>query len=253
MNLFYKSILFFIIAPLCLTFSCLEATSKKFAFDFATSNQGWQGDFSDYPVGEEAFFELEWGWANLPVPLSFKNILLSKGMFLSGNNHSDDLFMFIRRKITGLQPNTPYDLTFHVLIENNIPPGQFGIGGSPGEDVFFKVGAANIKPHKVNVNGFYQLNVDKGEQSQGGKNAIVVGDLANPLVNPNDPQFEPKSFTNKGNSLRVKTDCKGNLWLFVGTDSGFEGPTLYYIAHISVRAQKISVRTQKICHALQIK
>lgn len=217
-----------------LSTSNLEAKSIHFQFDFSKENQNWQGDFADYPVGEEAFFDLAWGWNTLPKPLNN----LSKGMFLSGNNHSDDLFMFIRRKIGGLKPNTYYDITFQVVIEDDIFPGQMGIGGSPGESVFFKVGASTKKPQKKNDNGFYLLNVDKGNQAIGGKNAVVVGDLANPLVDPNNPQFEPKQFNNQNNPLRIKSDNKGNLWLFLGTDSGFEGPTLYYIASISVEAKK---------------
>jgi hypothetical protein len=240
MNISYKSFIVFLFATVCLTLSSstMEAKSTYFNFDFSVNNQGWQGDFSDYPIGEEAFYELSWGWTTLPAALSFDGHILTQGMVLLGNNHSDDLFMFIKRQIEGLKPNTFYDLTFGVLIENNIPPGIIGIGGSPGEGVYFKVGAATIEPQKVDVNGIYRMNVDKGEQSQGGKNAIVVGDLANPLVNPLNPQFEPKEFTNEGNPLRIKTDSKGRLWLFVGTDSGFEGSTLYYIAHIAVRAQR---------------
>lgn len=210
---------------------------KKFKSEFSTGNAKWTGAFACYNVGEEEFFELAWGWDTLPKPLEGKNGILTKGMYLSGNNHSDDLFMFLKRPVCGLKPNTRYDVTFHVTIENNVPPGQVGVGGSPGEDVFFKVGASRIEPKKVNVNGFYRLNVDKGSQSESGRNALVVGNLANPLVDPNDPQFEPKSFSSD-RPLRIRTDENGRLWVFVGTDSGFEGPTLYYIAKIGVRLEE---------------
>jgi hypothetical protein len=215
---------------------CLHAA--EFSFDFSINHEGWVGDFVDYPPGEEAFFELGWGWFNLPTPLPLNGKTLEKGMFLTGNNHSDDLFMFIKRQIEGLKPNTHYELTFVVTIENNVPPGEFGIGGSPGESVFFKVGASKQEPTKIIENGIYRLNVDKGNQAQGGKNAIVIGNLANPLVNPLNPTYEPKQFINTI-PLKVKTDRKGRLWLFVGTDSGFEGPTNYYIAQIAVHAKRV--------------
>ncbi len=243
MNVFYKFSLF-LLFTVCLIFSSfqVEAKSTHFKFDFSVNNQGWQGDFADYPVGQEAFFELAWGWTTLPAALPLNGRILTQGIFLTGNNHSDDLFMFIKRQVKGLKPHTFYDLTFDVLIENDIPPGLIGIGGSPGESVYFKVGASKIEPHKVDINGTYGLNVDKGEQSQGGNNAIVVGNLANSLVNPSNPQFEPKEFTNEGNPLRMKTDSKGRLWLFVGTDSGFEGTSLYYIAHIAVTVQQANAK-----------
>lgn len=230
----------------------LKLEAKTYEFIFSKGNENWQGDFTDYPVGQEFFFELAWGWQNLPKVISVDGKTLSKGMFLSGDNHSDDLFMFIRRQIGDLKPNTCYELTFSVIVENNVYPGQSGIGGSPGESVYFKVGASTKKPHRVNKDGFYLLNVDKGNQSQGGKNAIVVGDMANanvpvppnPLITPPFEPF-PSPFTNQGNPLKVKTDDKGRLWLFVGTDSGFEGPTLYYIAKISVKAKKSESRKCK--------
>ncbi len=138
-------------------------------FSFSQDNNQWVGDFCDYPLGGELSYELEWGWVNVPE-------MNTKGMFLSGNNHSDDLFMFIKRSITGLRPNTLYDLTFTVDIVANVPVGHdAGIGGSPGGSVYFKVGAAPIEPRKLLKDNFYFLNVDKGNQSQGGKNAIVVG------------------------------------------------------------------------------
>lgn len=213
-----------------------EGVEKR--FDFSINNNGWVGEFAEYPVGEEFFFELTWGWTNLPKILSNCGKTLTKGMLLSGNNHSDDLFMFIKRPIDGLRANTSYDLTFHVTIENDVFPGQAGIGGSPGEGVYLKVGGSTIEPDKVDVDGFYRMNVDIGSQSQGGKNAIVVGDMANPLVNPDDPQFEPKKFANC-TPLRVRTDCDGRLWVFVGTDSGFEGTTTFYVAKIIVNLQRV--------------
>ncbi len=237
--MFYFSWLFILLTatPLFLPTTLLRAEQTQVIhFNFSKDYEGWVGDFTDYPVHQEAFFELEWGWKNLPQPLS---TTFTKGMFLSGNNHSDDLFMFLKRHITNLEPNTLYALTWEILIENNIPPGEFGIGGSPGESVYFKVGASTKKPKKVNVNGFYQLNVDKGNQSQGGKNAIVVGNLANPLVDPLNPQYFPKQFLNE-TPLLIKTDRQGGLWIFLGTDSGFEGPTNYYISEIILHAKPLA-------------
>lgn len=223
--------------------------TKLFEFVFSKDNRHWVGDFADYPVGQEALLELEWAWTNLPAPfmLTSTSPLLTKGMFLSGINHSDNLFMFIKRQIRNLEPHTEYALTFLVTIENNVPPGQFGIGGSPGESVFFKVGGSTHEPKKEDVNGFFLLNVDKGFQSQNGKNALTVGNLANPLVDPNNPQYEPKQFLNE-NTLNVKSDQEGRLWVFVGTDSGFEGPTNYYIAQINLVAQPVKEGNHHHCN-----
>lgn len=228
--------IFLLLIPLCLSCSLLFSEQKTFCFEFSKGTRAWSGSFAEYNVGGEAFFELGWGWFNLPASLVVNGQTLSKGMLLTGNNHSDDLFMYIKRKVQGLKPNTEYELSFLVTIEDNIPPGGSGVGGAPGESVYFKVGASRKKPAKVTVGSLYRINLDIGFQSQGGKNAIVVGNLANPLVDPNNPTYQPKTFANT-TPLKMRTDSKGQLWLFVGTDSGFEGPTHYYIASIKVVAK----------------
>jgi hypothetical protein len=194
-------------------------------FEFSGNFKGWKGDFADYPVGEEDFYELSWGWENLPVPHG----TLSKGLYLKGNNHSDDLFMFVKYPIKGLKPDTVYLVHFDsVLIESKAPARSIGIGGAPGESVFFKVGASTEEPNKVNVNGYYLLNVDKGDQAGSGTDAVVIGDIAVP-----GEKYQMKKLT--GDHLfAVRTDKNGKLWIFLGTDSGFEGVTKIYIARADV-------------------
>jgi hypothetical protein len=207
-------------------------------FHFSTDNAHWLGDFADYPVGEEHFYELSWGWENLPYPIDQSGKKIEKGLFLSGNNHSDDLFMFAKRKITRLEPDTTYALDFEVVFESNTPVGSIGIGGSPGESVYFKVGASTEEPKKVAIDGFYYMNVDKGNQAQGGKHAIVIGDLSNPNVDAEHPSYFPKELrTNR--PMNIKSNRKGELWIFLGTDSGFEGPTKFYLAEVNLQATAI--------------
>lgn len=240
------------VAMVLLNFSLLSARnchlrSLHFDFTFNEGPEGWVGDFADYPVGEEEFFELKFAWTFLPKSIPLANQILTKGLFLSGNNHSDDLFMFVKRQIKGLKPNTLYALTYTIALEDDVFPCQTGVGGSPGESVFLKVGASQIEPEKVDVNGFYLLNVDKGFQSESGKNAIVVGDLSNLFVSSDDPQFEPIGYTNVS-PLQMTSDDKGRLWLFVGTDSAFESTSSYYIARIQVKAERVKQeRSHKRC------
>jgi hypothetical protein len=203
-------------------------------FTFTHGSNGWEGGFSDYPVNEEIFYELSWGWSNLPTCIeNEKGKLLKKGIYLSGNNHSDDLFMFLKRKIHGCMPQRLYTLNIKVLIESNTPQHSIGIGGAPGESLFFKVGAATEEPSQLIENGFYFLNVDKGNQSCGGAHAQVIGNLANPAVDPQKPSYMPK-FLETPMPLHVRADANGSFWIFLGTDSGFEGKTTFYVAQITL-------------------
>lgn len=216
-------------------FSFIKADSFYFNFDFSLDNDQWRGDFVDYPVGEEAFYQLQWGWQNLPQPLYLKNDKLTKGLWLSGVNHSDDLFMFVKRQIKGLMPNTFYSINFFIILESNVAPHLMGIGGSPGESVYLKVGASSVEPIKINHEGFYQLNIDKGNQSAHGQCTQVIGNLGNPLVDALHPSYEAKELKSCL-PVKAQSDAEGNLWLFVGTDSGYEGLTSYYLAQITATA-----------------
>ncbi|MBA3602893.1 MAG: hypothetical protein H0W50_04470 [Parachlamydiaceae bacterium] len=230
MKIHLKNLSFYFVVLFLLVFR-LQLDATLYNFNFSESNQGWTGDFADYPIGEEAFYELSWGWANLPQALPANN----KAMVLSGNNHSDDLMMFLKKQVSGLEPNRDYKVDFVVTIETKIPTYQFGIGGSPGESVFFKVGASTQEPVKVVRNDYYRLNIDVGIQGNSGVNGVVIGNLAHSGVDPINPTFEPKEM-NSSSSLHATTDREGKLWLFVGTDSGFEGLSMYYVANVAVEA-----------------
>src|ERR1700722_503038 len=83
----------------------INLSAETLELNFSNGSNGFVGDFADYPVGTEDFYELSWGWENL-----LSQTELKKGLYLSGNNHSDDLWMYVKRRIDGLQPNTAYEL-----------------------------------------------------------------------------------------------------------------------------------------------
>ena len=66
----------------------------------------------------------------------------------SGNSHSDDLLMFVKRKLTGLTPNQTYQATFDIQIATNTADDCVGVGGSPGENVYIKAGMTENEPIK---------------------------------------------------------------------------------------------------------
>ena len=202
------------------------------SFDFSESLDGWEADFVDLPAGENdsAFYELKYAYTPLPQNLGSK-----KSFMLSGNNHSDDLFMFIKRKVSGLVPNTTYTLVFEVELASNAPQGSFGAGGSPGGSVFLKAGASKIEPAKVIENNNYVLNIDKGNQSMPGLNAIVLGDIAVPS---NSTEYalitRSNAFSSSSPVFMTQTNNEGEIWLLVGTESGFEGTTTVYYTKINI-------------------
>lgn len=197
--------------------------------DFSYGQHQWESGFADYPVGQEAFYELEAEYRNLPAPLDTSK----KSLYISGNNHSDDLFMFWKGQIVGLLPNQTYLASFDVEFATRVPSGCTGVGGSPGESVYVKAGATEIEPEAVDIGGDYQMNIDKGSQSQGGEDAVVLGNVANSQECGRLPRWEQKQLSS-GETVEVSSDGDGRVWVFIGTDSAFEATTSLYYTRIDV-------------------
>src|SRR4051812_31039302 len=205
-------------------------------FDFAAGAQGWSADFSDFTTNV-ANLELDSGIRPLPAELGNART----GFFITGNNHSDDLFMFLKKRLgpgDGLVPGQRYRVAFDLTFASNAQSGCSGIGGAPGESVTLKAGASATEPKPVTQGMNVVLNVDKGMQTVGGQDASVAGNIANgqtcgsaaSYVSLHRTHTHPPSVT----APAPQTDAAGNLWLLVGTDSGFEGPTALYYQSVTV-------------------
>ena len=111
-----------------------------------------------------------------------------------------------------------------------------GIGGSPGESVYVKVGATTEEPLIVeDADGWLRMNIDKGNQASEGEDMINIGDMANPNLTPESAgSYELMEQNSVGREFEVTADEAGTLWFIVGTDSGFEGLTTLYYDTISV-------------------
>lgn len=222
-----------LIAVLFALFACSDKNLDQpdpveFYFDFAEGTEEWTADFADYPVAQESFYELLFEHDTLPEPLDQSQFALK----LSGNNHSDDLFMFIKRKVAGLEPGKVYFITFTIEFATNVSDGTFGVGSSPGESVYIKAGATTTEPKKVKDDqNMYRMNIDKDNQAQSGEDMVVIGDFSN---DTDQAVYTLKTVTNE-TPFGATTDENGNLWIIIGTDSGFEATTTIY--YNSVKAE----------------
>ena len=203
--------------------------SGDFAFDGMSE---WTASYTDYtaPVEGQISFVSE--------IRARPNDLSSTGdaYFLSGRNSSDDLYMFLKSSFgasDGLVADTTYEVSWTVGIASNVASGCIGIGGSPGESVYIKGGASQQKPENTatGADEEFRLNVDKGNQASEGTQAANLGTIGT-------SQDCSVSITGPWERLElsgvvaepISTDTNGDIWLFVGSDSGFEGTTeLYYL------------------------
>jgi len=199
--------------------------------DFSQGKDNWVAGFAEYDADQEDTYELEEGLHALPEPLD----VTKEAYLLSGMNRSDDLFMYLKRQVSGLQPNTSYKIDFVVHLASNARSGGVGAGGAPGEAVGVGVGATAIEPvADADEGNFYTMNIDKINQCcTDGEDMVVIGDVAN-----GSEVYEYKMIERAG-TFTATSDTEGNLWLIVGTDSGYEGKTSLYYTEIDVKLSNI--------------
>lgn len=214
----------------------MDPNTKMLHIDFNDGASGWQAGFADYPAGQETFYELSSGLETLPTSLGSNR----KGFKLSGNNHSDDLYMFIAKKVDGLEANTQYDFRFKLTFGTNAQKNCMGVGGAQGESVWIKVGAGKTEPKAVNDGaGNLLMNIDKGQQASSGTDAIVIGNFANEReCGDTNTSYMKKILTSTTGDFSSITDDQGNVWLLLSTDSGFEAVTTIYFMELEVAATK---------------
>jgi hypothetical protein len=214
-----------------------------FTFTFNNDTEGWIAGFADLPANADpVFYQLESSYRKLPSGLS------GFGIYIQGDNHSDDLFMFLKTQVSGLPPNTVYLMSFSIELATNVPSGLVGIGGSPGEDVSVKTGATTIEPVVIPDDlNWLRMNIDKGNQAQGGQDMIVIGNVAHPdLEEDSTDVYTIKLLSSPGRRFEVATDNNGSVWFIVGTDSGFEGLTALYYSRITVSLNEVVRNAHRI-------
>jgi hypothetical protein len=204
-------------------------SSTRLEFGFRDGAQGWEAGFAEYSSDMSGMM-LDAQIRRLPTELGINGT----GYYLQGMNHSDDLFMFLKRRLgmeDGVVPGQEYRVMFTIVFASNAPSGAVGIGGSPGESVLLKAGASTVEPEVFlnSADNHYRMNVDKGEGNSGdGTAASVIGNIANGLSAEENPRYISLTRQHE-HKYNVNASQDGELWLLVGTDSGFEGLTgIYY-------------------------
>ena len=199
-----------------------------FSFDFHQGPQGFTAGFADYPPADAESYELTSGHRALPAPLG-----PHAALFLSGVNRSDDLFMFFKGPLGALRPGVRYGVTVNLEIATDTPSGCVGVGGAPGESVWVKAGATAVEPAAIREGAYLRMNIDIGNQSAGGEQAAVLGDIANSRGCEQPRRWERKPLLGR-TPVPLTGSPDGRAWLLFGVDSGFEARTEVYFTRASV-------------------
>ena len=210
--------------------AAVSADSSSVKFDFETDVAGFTPIYADYPCSEgvEEFYEFQHDYGKVPIDGA------GNGIFISGNNHSDDLFMGYVKALGGFSPARTYHFTVSFQLATDVEGGMVGVGGSPGESVTVKCGVTPTEPAALPIEdggvAYVRLNLDAGRQSNGGRDMVAVGNMAKE-ENNRPGEYEVKEFTAE---FDTAANVLGEVYLVIGTDSAFEATTSYYLDDISV-------------------
>lgn len=202
-----------------------------YEFEFSRNDAGFTPGFAGLPADADPAT-----YALLGLIQPLPNDMSSRGYFLKGSNESGELFLFLKRQIAGLEPNTEYQATFEVDLLTAIPEGISSPLGSPGEDVFVKTGATTAEPVEVtDERGWSRLSIDIGDPGEGGADTVNLGNIAYQPTDPEDDgSWQTKTLSSAGQRFMVSSDAEGNLWLLVGVHSDFEGLSALYLQSVAV-------------------
>lgn len=223
-----------------LAFACAPEQEVKvftFSYLFSDSVSGWTADFADYPV-DSTGYHLHFKHDTLPYNINPDSSRYS--LKLSGTNiNGDGLFMFIKRKISGLRPATTYEVLLNVRLASREPITNNDVDDTSGELVYLKLGALTEEPARIVVSDHYAVNLDKGEGDLGGDNMILAGNIG---VAATTTQYTliTRNGGDNDNAILATSDEQGNLWLIVGTDSRFPGRTTVYYTQIDAFLNEVS-------------
>jgi hypothetical protein len=191
-------------------------------FSFVNDTNGFQAGYSDFVPGQEPTIAFRAAPEQLPAPLDHLS-----GFAVSAPNPSNDIFVYIWKPVTGLAPNTRYQVTVSLHFATNAPPG---CQGGPGENVTIKAGASDVEPATVTQLNRVTVNFDKGNQATGGTDVAAIGNFAQVTAagTCDQPLYAEKTLTTGAGAPMLTSDASGRLWLVMGADSGFVGRTKIY-------------------------
>ena len=196
---------------------------------FETGIEGWSAGFSEYSTETDtATLQMRFAWAKLRSPLD----TTTSGLRMQSNNRIDDMFMFVKKKISGFSAGKQYSVSFDIDFATQYAENSVGAGGSPGGSVYVKAGATAEEPLDTIENDFHTFNLDKGSQSEGGKDMIVLGNASN---GQDKNGYAMVKRGNGGEPITATANDKGEIWLCIGTDSGYEGLSIFYYDRIVVK------------------
>jgi hypothetical protein len=179
---------------------------------FESGLEEWSGDFAYVKPGSNA--SVKFSVVQAPLPETLKSEL--HGLKLEGTNSGDSIFLFIKKKVTGLDPAKTYKVAYQIDLATHFPDTLAGAG----RIIYLKAGASGTEPKSIAGPDISTVSIQNGALAKSGPQMRLLGNVANRL---DSTYYRPIIRKNANVAVPVTPDVNGDIWLCVGINTTFKG------------------------------
>lgn len=215
----------------------------ELSYDFESDDEGWNAGLADLPEGDFDIYSLD---ADHTTDLPYNG---NGALRVSASNPNNEFFMYITKHLTGLEPNTTYNVSYNVQFAASVTVDTTGIIVEPdttgfgndttgvigdtinvgyvdlSDSIIFKAGAVDTEPAtEVDAFDFLRLIFDKGEIGYDGADLVVLGRFPGDTASGG---YVLRNVTND-DTITVTTNDDGEVWLVIGTEATGSDVVVYY-------------------------
>jgi|GEM_PF-4397448 len=189
--------------------------------DFESGNNAYEYGFANYNESKDSVYELTSNIQDIPDNSS-------KGLFMSGNNQSESLLMYLSKSIVAL-PDAQYTVKIDFDIATNLV-NNVDDGNNNGQAMYVKAGVTTV-PFSTIIDGkdFVRTNLDLGSLVNSGPDGRTLGTVEK--VNSEDESYQYRHFTQ---SFRVTTKEDGLISILIAVESNISGVSSLYFDNIII-------------------
>lgn len=191
--------------------------------EFEEDTEKWIGDYALYNRADTTTIAFKMEKDSLPASIDS----LKSSIRMEATNTRDSIFLFMKKKIVGLNPEKTYNVSFDINIATNYP----SLDNATGTKVSLKAGASPNEPVKILNAGYYNLSIKKGLWNVDGSEMAILGDITNGIGRA---VYQLVNRNSSSKNISVKPDADGTIWVCVGEDSNYNGKTVLYIDNIKI-------------------
>lgn len=187
---------------------------------FAEDSEGWEAQFAEYEPGLEDSLQLSFTHDTIMATETIGEVT---AVVQSGYATNSDLFMFIKRQISGFKPSTSYQVVYTLELLAQLNEDFNGDLSDVNNGSFLKASVYTEEPDTLIVDDIENpgkktvtTNFEKGEDRTTGPNMALIGKLEYSDINET-PQVLIGS--SKQDDIIGTSDSEGKMWMMIGVDT----------------------------------